>query len=57
MQIRIEREVLTDRSLVFNVFVGYSDNSARIKFHAVDELAAEGFANELQSLIDRYTTD
>ena len=57
MIIRVEDEVLSDRSSVFNVFVGYDDNSARIKFHAVDETAALAFANELTDLIERYTVD
>ena len=57
MIIRVQDEALSDRSLVFNVFVGYDDNSARIKFHAVDETAALAFANELTDLIERYTVD
>lgn len=57
MRIKVQREVLTDRSEVFNVVL-YADSTApAITFHAYTERDAHEMADDLVALVDRHTAD
>lgn len=58
MRIKIgtSREVLTDRSEVFNVIIS-QDGKIALKLHAVSELDAHTIADSLVELIGTHTVD
>jgi hypothetical protein len=57
MQIYTIREVLSDRSQVFNVALAYGDNSARILMHAYSKKDAENLIEKIRAAIDQHCAD